>query len=73
MNIELHLDEDPPYVICFVGDPIAVEHFLEPHGVCVGNNWWSTHPDQEQADGRWKMFVEPLSEYEDEYTEETLA
>lgn len=54
------LRSDPPFVVCDVHDPIRVEDALSLFGFTVGDNWTFSSPEQEQDDGRWKLFVEPI-------------
>ena len=64
MNIDIHLEDKCPHIICPVDDPIAVEQAINPLGWCVGDAWWSSDPEQEQEDGRWLLYVSPLSDYD---------
>lgn len=53
---------DPPFILCDVHDPVRVEDAINPFGFTVGENWCSSSPEQEQPDGRWKLYVDTLHE-----------
>lgn len=63
--VEFHLDAAPPFIICPVDDPAAVEAELTPLDLTVGDGWWASDPNQKQPDGRWKLYVGSLTEYEE--------
>jgi len=62
LHLDLHLDEKPPYIITTV-DKVegSVEAVVNARGYTVGDNWTCSAPEQKQADGRWKLYVEPWS------------
>lgn len=63
--MEFFLGEDPPYVITSVdGVEGSVEDVLNAKGFTVGMNWCCSAPEQQQEDGRWKLYVTPLAENE---------
>lgn len=61
---ELFLEAEHPHVVAPAEDPVAVENILNPLNWTVGDNWWASDPKSQQEDGRWKLFVTRLDEYE---------
>ena len=60
--IDKHYDDEHPHIICAVNDPAEVEREINADGWTVGNNWWASSPEQEQADGRWKLHVHDVND-----------
>jgi hypothetical protein len=51
------LREKPPFIVCDVDDPIAVEDAIGLLGFTVGMNWSCSGAEQEQPDGQWTLYV----------------
>ena len=59
-RIDKHYDAKHPHIVCPVYDPVAVEREINTDGWTVGMNWCCSGPEQEQPDGRWLLYLEPL-------------
>jgi hypothetical protein len=61
-DVVKHYDAKHPHILCHAHDPVGVEQDINADGWTVGMGWSHSDRSQQQADGRWLLYVEPLED-----------